>query len=73
MALPEAEAAAEAELADLERLWQTMDIPGHRVELIDGQIVVSPTAGRRHSNAVDELMSQLFERKRRRGWRSIRT
>jgi Uma2 family endonuclease len=69
MPRPDLATAAAAEQADLERLWQTMDLPGHRVELICGQIVVSPTAGRRHSNAVDELMSQLFLVKRRRGWR----
>jgi Uma2 family endonuclease len=52
-------ADAEAELADLERLWQTLDLPGHRIELIDGQIVVSPTASRGHSNIVTELIDQL--------------
>lgn len=62
-------AAAEAELADLEQLWQTLDLPGRRVELIDGQIVVSPTATVRHSAAIDALIDQVFESKRRRGWR----
>ncbi len=69
MAMPRADLAiaAEAELADLERLWQTMDVPGHRVELIDGQIVVSPSPSRRHSRVVTELMDQLVT-VRRRGW-----
>ncbi|HEX4661039.1 MAG TPA: hypothetical protein VH307_26920 [Streptosporangiaceae bacterium] len=37
MAMSRAEwaASAEAELADLERMWQTLDISGRRVELID--------------------------------------
>jgi Uma2 family endonuclease len=62
-------AAAEAELADLEAVWETLDLPGHRVELIDGQIVVSPSASVRHSSAVDALIIQLVEVRQRRGWR----
>jgi Uma2 family endonuclease len=71
MAVPRAgwAASAEAELADLEQIWETLDIPGHRVELIDGQIVVSPSASRRHSSAVDELIDALTDVKRARGWR----
>jgi Uma2 family endonuclease len=61
--------AEKAELADLERLWETLDIPDHRVELIDGQIVVSPTASRWHSSAIDELIDALIDVKRARGWR----
>lgn len=60
--------SAEAESEDLERTWETMDIPGHRVELLDGQIVVSPSASRWHSSAVDELMDALTDIKRKRGW-----
>jgi hypothetical protein len=32
MAVPRADwaASAEAELADLERIWETLDVPGHR-------------------------------------------
>jgi hypothetical protein len=52
---------ADAELADLERLWQSLELPGYRVELIDGQIVVSPTASRGHSNVVTELIDQLAD------------
>lgn len=61
-------ASAEAELADLERTWETLDIPGHRVELIDGQIVVSPSASRWHSRAIDRLIDSLTDVKRRHGW-----
>jgi hypothetical protein len=70
MAMPRADwaASAEAELADLEQIWETLDIPGHRVELIDGQIVVSPSASRRHSGAVDELIDALIDVKRARGY-----
>jgi Uma2 family endonuclease len=71
MAMPRAgwAASAEAELADLERVWQDMDIPGHRVELIDGEIVVSPSANRWHSSAIDELIDALIDVKRKHGWR----
>ena len=71
MSMPRADlaAAAERELADLESVWRDLDLPGHRVELIDGQIVVSPTASRWHSAAIDELMDQLFDVKRRHAWR----
>ncbi len=70
MAMPREKlaAATEAELDDLERVWNQLDLPGHRVELIDGQIVVSPTASRRHAVAVDRLMEQLFEVKRQHSW-----
>lgn len=61
-------ASAEAELADLERTWETLDIPGHRVELIDGQIVVSPSGSRWHSRAIDRLIDSLTDVKRRHGW-----
>jgi Uma2 family endonuclease len=59
-------AASEAELADLEQVWRSLDLPGHRVELIDGQIVVSPTASRGHSNVVTELIDQSADVKQRR-------
>ena len=68
MAMPPADLpSAEPEQADLEHLWQSLDLPGHRIELIDGQIVVSPTASRGHSNIVTELIDQ-FADVRRHGW-----
>lgn len=69
MVLPGANlAAAESELANLEQLWQTMDLPGHRVELIDGHIVVSPSPSRRHSNAATRLLYQLSDTAQRHRW-----
>jgi Uma2 family endonuclease len=70
MAMPSAggHTTAESELADLEGLWETLDIPGHRVELIDGQIVVSPSASRWHSGVIDRLIDSLIDVKRRNGW-----
>jgi Uma2 family endonuclease len=56
-------------LDELERVWQELEPPeGSRAELIDGEIVVSPSGSVRHSRAIDGLMDQLFELKRRRGW-----
>jgi Uma2 family endonuclease len=70
MAMPQISWAqsAETELADLEALWQRLDIPGHRVELVGGQIVVSPTASARHSTIVYELTDALINLTRKHGW-----
>lgn len=68
MPSPDWAASAESELADLEALWETLDLPGHRAELIDGQIVVSPSASRRHSSAIDKLIDSLVDVKRSNGW-----
>jgi Uma2 family endonuclease len=62
-------AAAPDWLDELERVWQELEPPeGSRAELIDGEIVVSPSGSIRHSTAIDRLMDQLFELKRRHGW-----
>jgi Uma2 family endonuclease len=63
-------AAAPDWLDELERVWQELQPPeGSRAELIDGEIIVSPSGSVRHSTAIDELMDQLFELKRSRNWR----
>jgi hypothetical protein len=58
MAMPRTDPAAAADaFAELERLWYELEVPpGIRAELIDGELVVSPTGSVRHSGAVDELM-----------------
>jgi Uma2 family endonuclease len=62
-------ATAESELARIERLWYELEAPdGARVELIDGQIVVSPTASIPHSSAVSALIYQLVDVARARNW-----
>jgi Uma2 family endonuclease len=71
MAMPRTDPAAAAarEFAELERLWYEVDWPpGSRVELIDGELVVSPTGSVWHSAAIDKLMDQLVDLKRRHGW-----
>jgi Uma2 family endonuclease len=70
MAMPKTDPAAAADgFAELERLWYELEVPkGVRAELIDGELVVSPTGSVRHSGAVDELMDQLFDLKRGHGW-----
>jgi Uma2 family endonuclease len=61
-------AISEAELEDLERTWLALGELDHKAELIDGEIVVSPSATRRHSSAIDRLMRQLFEVTSRCSW-----
>jgi len=75
MAMPRTDPAAAADgSAELERLWYELEVPkGVRAELIDGELVVSPTGSVWHSAAIDKLMDQLVDLKRRRGWISIHT
>jgi Uma2 family endonuclease len=71
MAIPTADfaAAAASEFADLERIWYEMDWPpGSRVELINGELVVSPTGSVSHSGAISGLIFQLVELARKRDW-----
>ena len=71
MAIPTADfaAAAASEFADLERIWYQMEWPpGSRVELIDSELVVSPTGSVSHSDAVSALIFQLVDLARERDW-----
>ena len=70
MAMPRTDPAAAADgFAELERLWYELEPPeGVRIELIDGELAVSPTGSVWHSAAIDKLMDQLFDLKRRHGW-----
>lgn len=62
-------AASEAELADLEQLWYELEPPdGVRIELIDGELVVSPTVSVSHSAAVSALIYQIVDVARRNDW-----
>jgi Uma2 family endonuclease len=61
-------ATVEPELADLERVYASLDIPGHRVELLDGQVTVSPTASRPHSRIVQRIQEALWVRIQEHGW-----
>jgi Uma2 family endonuclease len=61
-------AITEAELDDLERAWLALGELDHKAELIDGEIVVSPSASIHHSSVVHRLIVQLFEVMTRRGW-----
>jgi len=61
-------ATVEPELADLERVYASLDIPGHRIELLDGQVTVSPTASRPHSRIVQRLQEALWGRIQEHGW-----
>jgi Uma2 family endonuclease len=61
-------AIVEPELADLERVYASLDIPGHRIELLDGQVTVSPTASRPHSRIVQRLQEALWGRIQEHGW-----
>jgi Uma2 family endonuclease len=61
-------AIVESELADLERVYASLDVPDHRIELLDGQVTVSPTASRLHSRIVQRLQEALWGRIHEHGW-----
>jgi len=61
-------AIVEPELADLEGVYASLDIPGHRIELLDGQVTVSPTASRPHSRIVQRLQVALWGSIQEHGW-----
>lgn len=54
---------------ELERIWQELETPeGARAELIDGEIIVSPSGSVRHSGAISALIFQLVDLARTRDW-----
>jgi Uma2 family endonuclease len=56
-------------LSELERVWEELEPPpGARAELIDGEIVVSPSGSVRHSTAISALIFQLVDVSRTKGW-----
>lgn len=71
MGLPGAHAAAAAtsEHARLEQLWYDFQAPeGSRLELIDGELVMSPAPTAGHEQSVRELTCQLAGVRYRHGW-----
>jgi Uma2 family endonuclease len=69
MATANQDLAAASELADLERIWHELERPaGSRVELIDGELVVSPAGSVPHSAAVSALIFQLVDLARKNDW-----
>ena len=60
---------ADDTLDDLEALFSSLDeIPGHRIELLEGQIVVSPRALRWHSRVSIWLLYQFAQVCEANGW-----
>lgn len=56
-------------LGELEQIWQELDPPaGARAELIDGEIIVSPSGSVRHSGSIYALTVALVGVTERRGW-----
>jgi Uma2 family endonuclease len=55
-------------LAELEELFWTLDIPGHRVELLEGQIVVSPMSVVWHGRVANWLARQFDPVCQVKGW-----
>jgi len=70
MAMPRTDPAAEADwFTVLERLWYELEPPeGVRIELIDGELIVSPTGSVWHSGAVYGLTVALIRLAERRSW-----
>jgi Uma2 family endonuclease len=71
MALPQADLAkaAEAEFATMERLWYELDWPeGVRIELIAGELIMSPSGSVSHSRTISELIDQVMDLVRHRNW-----
>ncbi|MQA94559.1 MAG: hypothetical protein GEV11_07855 [Streptosporangiales bacterium] len=56
---------------ELLRIYEELDLPGQKVELYDGRIVVSPTASRQHIRIVMRLYRALDDLCGERGWESL--
>lgn len=55
--------------SELWKAWETLDVPpGFRAEIIRGDIVLSPSPTRRHSQVFGELILQLAPLASERGW-----
>jgi Uma2 family endonuclease len=71
MALPQAglaEAAA-AEFAKTERLWYELDWPEDvRIELIEGELIMSPSGSVSHSRTISALIDQVMDVVRGHNW-----
>lgn len=72
LAMAAAEALENEDAADtssLLRAWETLDVPpGFRAEIIEGDIVLSPSPTSRHSLIFAELSGQLWSLASDRGW-----
>lgn len=55
-------------VAELEELFWTLDLPGHRVELLEGRIVVSPMSVFWHGRVVTWLIRQFAAVCEANGW-----
>jgi len=67
MAMPRTDPATE--FAELERLWYELEVPeGVRLELIDDELVVSPTGSVSHSGAISALIFQVIDHVRDQDW-----
>jgi Uma2 family endonuclease len=52
----------------IEELYESLDVPGHRVELLEGRIVVSPAPIKLHNRIVTWLADALQETCAEQGW-----
>jgi Uma2 family endonuclease len=58
----------DARLPTIEELYESLDLPGHRVEFLEGRIVVSPAPIRLHNRIVTWLSDSLREACAERNW-----
>jgi Uma2 family endonuclease len=55
-------------LVELRHLHETLEIPGHKVEILEGRLVVSPTPIKRHGRIVTWLSDALVAACAQHGW-----